>query len=52
MKLTNQRSSRFAPPFKDIHSRLYEAEYAAASIAIVYYMGWRGERRGDEGCAQ
>jgi len=41
MKPTNQRSAGFSPPFKDIHSRLCRAEYAAASIAIVYYVGWR-----------
>jgi len=41
MKPTNQHSAEFSPLFKDIHSRLYGAEYAAASIAIVYYVGWR-----------
>lgn len=31
----------FGPPFQESGSKLYRAEYAAASIAIVSYLVWR-----------
>lgn len=34
-------SSGFGPGFQDARSRLYRAEYAAASVTIFAYLAWR-----------
>jgi hypothetical protein len=34
-------SSGFGPGFQDVRSRLYRAEYAAVSLAILGYLIWR-----------
>lgn len=34
-------SSGFGPGFQDIRSRLYRAEYAAITLAIIAYLVWR-----------
>ena len=42
----------FGPGFQDARSRLYRAEYAAISLAIIGYLVWRGVHLGGVGWLQ